>query len=376
MYCWNSESGEIMKILYVTNARLCSGAEDHLLDVSLWLRDRDVEPVFIIREGGMLKERLDSYGLRYFQAFVPGRRISSIFRIARILQQELPDVVSVNREYNILPLYIAERMTSPFIKKRPKMVSVLHTPTGRWCPGIGTFDGVIATSEYTAESFFRTNRGIKEKTSLIYHGIKLPETDHEAKCQRNRLRRVFRDRQFPIIGMSGELWKNQEELVDVARFLVKVYPEITIAIIGGYEGGTALREKIDASGLGDNFILTGRLDRKLMPDVFYDLDLSVSTHRNEGFGLVHIESMAGYTPVVAYNSGGLVEILRNGGGVLVDGTTEDFAKAVIDLLGNDGKRKSIGLQGRKVVEENFSIDAMGKNHLAFYEKMLGKDRVI
>ncbi len=282
-----------MKILYVTNARLCSGAEDHLLDVSLWLRDHGVEPVFLIREGSVLKERLDSCGLRYFEAFVPGRKISSIFSIARILRQELPDVISVNREYNILPLYIAGKMASPFIEKKPKMVAVLHTPTGRRCPGLGSFDGVIATSEYTADSFFRSNRGIKDKTSIIYHGIKLPETDAETKYQRNRPRRVFRERQFPVIGMSGELWKNQEELVDAARFLVKTYPGITIAFIGGYEGVEALQGKIDASGLAQNFILTGRLDRKLMPDVFYDLDLSVSTHRNEGFGLVHIESMAG-----------------------------------------------------------------------------------
>lgn len=365
-----------MKILYVTNARLCSGAEDHLLDVSFWLRNHGVETVFLIREGSMLKERLESCGIRFFEAFVPGRKISSIFGIARIIRQESPDVISVNREYNILPLYIAEKLASPFIKKKPKMVAVLHTPTGRRSPGIRSYDGVIATSEYTGNAFFRTNRGILEKTSVIHHGIKLTDTDHDLKFQKDRPRRVFRDRQFPIIGMSGELWKNQEELVDVARYLVKVYPRMTIAFIGGYERVEALQEKIDASGLRDNFIITGRLDRKLMPDVFYDLDLSVSTHRNEGFGLVHIESLAAYTPVVAYNSGGLVEILRKGGGMLVDGNTEDFAEAVIDLLSDDEKRKKYGLLGRRIVEENFSIDAMGKNHMEYYERMICKNGVV
>jgi glycosyltransferase involved in cell wall biosynthesis len=363
-----------MKILYVTNSRLCSGAEDHLLDVSAWLRDRGVEPVFLIREGSALKERLDSYGFRHYQAFTPGRKISSIFRIADILKKELPDVVSVNREYNILPLYIAERLASPFIKKRPKMAAVLHTPTGRWCPGIGAFDGVVATSGYTAESFFRSNKGIQGKTSIIHYGIRLPEAEMRVKLDKNRERKIFREKKYPVIGMVGELWKNQEELVDAARYLVGAYPDITIAFIGGYDGADRLREKIDHSGLAKNFVLTGRLGREMMPDVFRDLDLSVSTHRNEGFGIVHIESLAAYTPVVAYNSGGLVEILREGGGVLVEGETGDFAKAVIDLLSDDEKRKSLGIDGRRVVEEHFSIDAMGKKHLAFYEKLFTANR--
>jgi glycosyltransferase involved in cell wall biosynthesis len=358
-----------MKILFVTNARLCSGAEDHILDVSLWLKDHGIEPVFLIREGGVFQERLADIGLKFYPAFLSGKNIRSLCRIAKVLMNELPDVVSINREYNILPVYAAERIMSAFLKKKPKMVSVLHTPTGRWCPGIGKLDGIIATSEYTAESFFSANRGIKEKTSVIYHGIKLPSVDKETKFDKNRTRRIFRGRGFPIIGMSGEFWKNQEELVDVAQYLVKVYPNITIAFVGGYDQSASLQEKINGSGLQENFILTGRLERKLMPDVFYDLDLSVSTHRNEGFGLVHIESLAGYTPVVTYNSGGVVEILCKGGGLLVNGDKKDFADAILDLLSDDEKRTRLGNIGRKVVEENFSIDAMGKNHLAFYKKL-------
>jgi glycosyltransferase involved in cell wall biosynthesis len=104
--------------------------------------------------------------------------------------------------------------------------------------------------------------------------------------------------------------------------------------------------------------------------LFHDLDLSVSTHRNEGFGIVHIESMASLTPVVAYNSGGLVEIVRKGGGVLVDGGPREFARAVVGLLEDDGRRHDLGLEGRKVVEDHFSIDAMGRNHLRYYQDVL------
>ncbi len=359
-----------MKILFVNNARVCSGCEDHLIDIAVWFRDHGVEPVFLVREGGILQERLDLLGIRAYPVFISGRKGGLLARIAKVLFAELPDVVSINREHNIMPVLAAKLLVQPVLRKKPKMVAVFHTPTGRWYPGLKGFDGIIGTSGYTAESFIRVNPGIKGKTAVIHYGITLPRADAALKFTRERPRRFFHGRRFPIIGMVGELWKNQEELVDAAPRLVERFPDITIAFIGGYDGSESLTQKIAASGLQDHFILTGRVDRKAIPDVFFDLDLSVSTHRNEGFGIVHIESLAALTPVVAYNSGGLVEILEKGGGVLVNGTTGEFADAVSGLLADDAKRWELGKEGRKVVEEHFSVDAMGRKHLAFYEKVV------
>jgi L-malate glycosyltransferase len=293
-------------------------------------------------------------------------------RIAKAIRAEQPDVISINREHNILPACVGLLLAYPFLRTRPKLAAVFHTPTGRWYPGLGKFAGIIGTSEYTAESFIRVNPGIRAKTAVIHYGITVPSVDAASKLVRERPRKFFRGRKFPIIGMVGELWKNQEELVDAAPYLVERFPDITIAFIGGYDGAESLSKKIAASGLKDHFILTGRVDRKLIPDIFYDLDLSVSTHRNEGFGIVHIESLAAYTPVVAYNSGGLVEILEKGGGVLVNGTVSEFAEAVADLLRDDSRRMALGDEGRKVVENNFSIEAMGQKHLEFYRKIAGQ----
>jgi glycosyltransferase involved in cell wall biosynthesis len=172
--------------------------------------------------------------------------------------------------------------------------------------------------------------------------------------------------------MVGELWKNQAELIDVGALLQKKYQDITIAIVGGGENANLLA-KIASYGLERNFVLTGRIPLEQIADLFYDLDLSVSTYRSEGFGIVHIASLAGATPVVAYNSGGLVEIIRNGGGVLVDGGTKEFADAVIALLDNDERRWALGMEGRRVVEENFSVEAMGRRYHEFFCGLFRQD---
>lgn len=208
-------------------------------------------------------------------------------------------------------------------------------------------------------------------TRIIHYGIPIPE-QQPAKNDKNRERRVLKGKKFPIIAMVGELWKNQEELVDAGVKLCAAFPDITIAIVGG--GNTdLLTRKIADYGLEKNFILTGRIPREQIPDLFYDLDLSVSTHRNEGFGIVHIESLAASTPVIAYNNGGLVEIIRKGGGILVNGDTNDFSKEIIALLNDDNRRFAMGDEGRKVFEENFALDTMIKNHVEYFHEILAVD---
>jgi len=364
-----------LKILYVNNARVSSGAEDHMVDVASWLKAHGEELVCLVTRGAVLENQLTEIGVPYHSVFDKSRRLGLPVRIARAILAEQPDVVSINREHNIFPVLLSTRIAAPWVRKKPKMVAVFHTPTGRYYPGLKNFDGIIATSEYTAGGFVRANPGIENLLAIIHYGIRMPAADEAAKRDRNRPRRYFRDRGFPIIGMVGELWKNQEELVDAARVLVDSFPDLTVAFIGGYEESKSLKDRISRHGLEKHSVLTGRLPRNLIPDVFFDLDLSVSTHRNEGFGIVHIESMACLTPVVAYDSGGLVEIVRKGGGVLVEGGTREFARAVAELLSDDERRHRLGLEGRKVVEDHFSIDAMGRNHRSYYRDVLaGKAR--
>ena len=359
-----------MKILYVSNARVSSGAEDHLEDIAGWMKARGHEPVFLISVNSILSRQMSEIGVPFHEVFDKNRPFSIPWRISKALLTEQPDIISINREHNILLTLWVTRFVSPWLKKKPKMVAVFHTPTGRYYPGLKKFDGIIATSEYTGASFARKNPGTEHLMEIIHYGIRLPEVDEATKKNRNRPRRYFRDRGFPIIAMVGELWKNQEELVDAAPAMLEAFPDMTLAFVGGYQESAPLKERIARLGLQKHFVLTGRLPRSIIPDIFHDLDLSVSTHRNEGFGIVHIESMASLTPVVAYNSGGLVEILQKGGGVLVDGGIQEFARAVVDLLSDDEKRFRMGTEGRKVVEDHFSTDAMGKNHLHFYEDVL------
>jgi len=356
-----------MKIILVNSARKVSGAEEYLLDLAENLQPYGFSPTFFVKSGGVLEAKAGSCGYPCHAVF-KGNPLTIPLRIAAALSAEQPDIIVVGRDHNIYPVIAGYLLALPWLKSRPKIVVTLHTPTGRRYPfAISFLDGIIASSDYTGQTFYPVNPGWQMLAVTIHCGIKFTaiRTDKENP---DRPRSILAGRGFPVIGMVGELWKNQAELIDVGVILQKKYPDITIAIVGGGDDNE-LRAKIAARGLERNFVLTGRIPREQIPDLFYDLDLSVSTHRNEGFGIVHIESLAASTPVVAYNSGGLVEVIRNGGGLLVDGDTADFAAAVDGLLTDKSRRLALGREGRMVVEKFFTLDVMAKNHAEYLQSV-------
>ena len=86
----------------------------------------------------------------------------------------------------------------------------------------------------------------------------------------------------------------------------------------------------------------------------------------EPFGMVMIESMACGTPVISYNRGAALELIRNGkNGILVKNRKE-MVKAIarVDMV----NRKDC----RKYVEEKFSPKAAAKKHIEIYQKEIAK----
>ncbi len=361
-----------MRLTFVTHAPLCSGAEEHLRELSSWLSEHGGEISFLVRKGGRLENALPRERFQVYPIDRDGpKALLSINQAASAIIKSAPDVISINREHDVLPTYLAVKLASPFLTKKPGLVSVFHTPTGRKVPLLRRMDGIIFTSEYTKNSFLQVNRGVQDLATVIHYGIKLFEVDRETKRNPHRERKFFRGRGFPIIGMVGELWKNQVELLETAAYLLDSFPALTLAIIGGgnKEQIEELEERANRLGVKGNLILTGRVDKDLIPRIFYDLDLSVSTHRNEGFGIVHIESLASLTPVVAYKSGGYVEMLEKGGGVLVEGGPKELAAAISRLISDHTLREVLGNEGRSIVEHYHTVDVMGEKHLHFYRKV-------
>jgi glycosyltransferase involved in cell wall biosynthesis len=80
--------------------------------------------------------------------------------------------------------------------------------------------------------------------------------------------------------------------------------------------------------------------------------------RLEPFGLVPLEAGACKTPVIAVAEGGLRETVLDGvNGLVADPSPAAMAAAIERLRDDPALRASLGEQGRRLVEERWSLDA-------------------
>ncbi|KAK9269049.1 hypothetical protein L1049_000817 [Liquidambar formosana] len=85
------------------------------------------------------------------------------------------------------------------------------------------------------------------------------------------------------------------------------------------------------------------------------------TPKDEHFGIVPLEAMAAYKPVIACNSGGPVETIKNGvTGFLCDPTPQEFSLAMAKLIKDPHLAEKMGGQARQHATNSFSTKIFGQ----------------
>jgi glycosyltransferase involved in cell wall biosynthesis len=92
----------------------------------------------------------------------------------------------------------------------------------------------------------------------------------------------------------------------------------------------------------------------------------------EGLGLVAAEALLSETPVVAFASGGLTDLVRDGEtGLLVPpGDVAALARALDDLLARPDRGAALGVAGRRATLATFGPAAVAARYAALYRNVL------
>jgi len=117
---------------------------------------------------------------------------------------------------------------------------------------------------------------------------------------------------------------------------------------GDEDYGRMLRELAASLGVADDVRFVGALSRSELADLFAMASLTLVPSHSETFGLVALESAASGTPVVGYNTGGLVEAISDGvSGVLVDSRDpREWASEIALLLSDQRRLESLQFSAR------------------------------
>ena len=170
-----------------------------------------------------------------------------------------------------------------------------------------------------------------------------------------------------VIHCTGELNKNknQKTLIEAAKKLKQVIPDLVILIAGNGPMEYALKKQIKELGLEKHVRMLGyRTDlEKITPAV----DLVVSCSYREGLPLNIIEAMLCKKPVVVSFNRGHKELVKDdfNGFILNADEIEGYVKAIKELIERKDKRSSFGENGYKKAKR-YTADYVKKELKAIY----------
>jgi phosphatidyl-myo-inositol dimannoside synthase len=161
--------------------------------------------------------------------------------------------------------------------------------------------------------------------------------------------------------------KGQDTLVQALPQVRRAVPGAALLLVGGGPYRDRITRLVDRLGLGPDVVLAGSVPAADLPHYYAAGDVFAMPCRTrnrgldvEGLGIVYLEASATGLPVVAGNSGGAPDAVREGEtGYVVPGRDVDaVAGRLIELLLDRALASRLGTAGRAWVEREWRWDVV------------------
>lgn len=153
-------------------------------------------------------------------------------------------------------------------------------------------------------------------------------------------------------------------LIDALRAVANQKPVTLLAFGSG---------KLPPVGDGIEVVELGVLTSPRVQSLFYSAaDVFVVPSRVESFGLTALEAMACATPVLAFRTGGLPDLITDGETGLLEneiGSRDGLKNKLLWFLNHPRERSEMGCRGRLRVEKHFTDTLMAKRYESLYAEL-------
>ncbi len=216
----------------------------------------------------------------------------------------------------------------------------------------------------------------KQKIDVIFNGVDFSKLKITRKKEDILNELKISEDDF-VIGTVGNVrWeKGTEFLVESAYLLSKEINNFKIIVVGAFgdnQYSKEISQKIQNCSLQEKFIFVGKqLDVANYINCF---DAFVLPSKSEGFGLALVEAMFLEKPSVAFEVGGVRDIiLSEEFGLLSEPENfQEFAEQLKKLVTMESsQRVQIGKNGKEFVSKNFGIENFVKKYESLYSKLVG-----
>jgi glycosyltransferase involved in cell wall biosynthesis len=293
-----------------------------------------------------------------------------IARMAAFLRAENVQIVhGTDFNTNLLGLAAARLAGVKAVVSRVDL-GHLRSGFGRWHRELEKLnarfaDLVVANADAVRDVCIR-DEGVKpENCVVVRNGLDLTAFD---KAQAQQLEGPLPEGM--LVAVIGNLWpvKGHRTLVEAVKLLPPELAHVKFVCAGEGPEREFLTRRIAELGLQERVILLGhRLD---VAAVLSKATAACLCSRAEGLSNALMEAMAARLPIVATDVGGNPELVRENGFLVPYGDPEALAGKLTQLLSNPAAAVLMGLNGRKRVEQELTLEQMAEGHGALYRRAL------
>jgi glycosyltransferase involved in cell wall biosynthesis len=235
---------------------------------------------------------------------------------------------------------------------------------------------VLVTNSRTNAASLQRDASFTGRVQVVSNGVAVP--DCIAPAQRIALKAELgfsaADR---VIGTIGRVDanKNQSMLLRALALMIRRWPALRVAVIGGGPLIPQLRAESELLGIAGSVRFTGSIPgaARLLPA----FDVCCLTSHTEGMANLLMEASAAGVPVVTTDSGGSRDVVTDGvtGFVIPRDDVAQLAARVDTLLADGALAEAMGRAGRARMLGEFSIPAMAARMAAVYDDELQRTGV-
>jgi glycosyltransferase involved in cell wall biosynthesis len=230
---------------------------------------------------------------------------------------------------------------------------------------------IVTVSKYSFSKIVQLYNVDAAKIRIIPNGVDVQI--FKPNINSKLLRREFGLNDKPCVLFVGNLIprKGVHFLLEAAKHVLRENNKVKFLIVGEGPLKKHLIGQSKKSNIYKNFLFLGNVPDHLLSLLYNCADVFTLTSIQEGQGISLLEAQASATPVVAFDIGGVNEIVVNKKtGLLVKPDGYELADAILKLLSDEVLREKMGNYAREFICKNFSWSRCAESMLKVYREAI------
>jgi L-malate glycosyltransferase len=297
-------------------------------------------------------------------------------QLAKYINENKPDIIQANAGDTLKFVVLSKlffRWKTPVVYRNANKVSDFITSRPKFIFNkflVSQLQYIISVSELCRLDFIKTYRVSPEKTTMVPIGIEAVSVNKTLAAD---VLPYFNSGKVIVNVASLVPEKNHEALLRIASEIIKEYSNIKVLILGDGKLRESLQQRIVSMGLEKHVILLGY--RSDVLSILSNAAIFTLPSRIEGLPGVILEAFYCEVPVIAYNVGGISEVVKNNEtGWLVDKDDEvNFIASVKDALTNTAKTSQLKTNAHQFVTSQFMNDSIARRFAEAYTKVMNRE---